>query len=242
MLLAIGWVFYGAHIPAAPRPPSSVTVIVGALSFCCLGYALGVGHPQRGRGAAHHPGGDPPALLHLRACSCPSDQLPAWLVDIADVFPVRHLAAALLVAYNPHTTGAGFAGWDLLIVAGVGCLRARGRAAPVQLAAARSLTRRRPDPDHRRKIMATEVQTQTGRLHHPRDSGGEPANSRRVDSPSSSTPCSGTSPGAAHFSARNAEPRSRPTKPCTASVGAPMRVRPVAAPAPSGSTGGVTTL
>jgi ABC-2 type transport system permease protein len=42
--------------------------------------------------------------------------LPHWLVDIADVFPVRHLAAALLAAYNPHTSGAGFAGWDLLIV------------------------------------------------------------------------------------------------------------------------------
>ena len=33
------------------------------------------------------------------------------------MFPVRHLAAALLTAYNPHTTGAGFAGTDLLVVA-----------------------------------------------------------------------------------------------------------------------------
>jgi hypothetical protein len=35
---------------------------------------------------------------------------------------VRHLATAPLTAYNPHTTGAGFAGTDLLIVAlwGVG--------------------------------------------------------------------------------------------------------------------------
>ena len=50
--------------------------------------------------------------------------LPRWLVDVADVFPVRHLAAALLTAYNPHTTGAGFAWADLLIVAlwGIGGL------------------------------------------------------------------------------------------------------------------------
>jgi ABC-2 type transport system permease protein len=46
--------------------------------------------------------------------------LPRWLVDVAGVFPVRHLAAALLTAYNPHTTGAGFAGTDLLIVAAWG--------------------------------------------------------------------------------------------------------------------------
>jgi len=40
------------------------------------------------------------------------------------VFPVRHLASALLTAYNPYTTGLGFAGKDLLIVAawGVGGL------------------------------------------------------------------------------------------------------------------------
>ncbi len=50
--------------------------------------------------------------------------LPHWLVDVANVFPVRHLAAALLTAYNPHTAGAGFAGWDLLVVAlwGIGGL------------------------------------------------------------------------------------------------------------------------
>ena len=46
--------------------------------------------------------------------------LPHWLADIGEVFPVRHLANALLVAYNPHTTGLGFAGLDLLIVAAWG--------------------------------------------------------------------------------------------------------------------------
>ena len=35
--------------------------------------------------------------------------LPHWIVDVAAIFPVRHLAAALLTAYNPHTHGAGLA-------------------------------------------------------------------------------------------------------------------------------------
>jgi ABC-2 type transport system permease protein len=39
---------------------------------------------------------------------------------VGEIFPVRHLANALLVAYNPHTTGLGFAGPDLLIVAAWG--------------------------------------------------------------------------------------------------------------------------
>ena len=65
--------------------------------------------------------------------------LPHWLVEVADVFPVRHLAAALLTAYNPHTTGAGFAGADLLILAlwGLGGLVVA--LSPVQLAAARAV-------------------------------------------------------------------------------------------------------
>jgi ABC-2 type transport system permease protein len=43
--------------------------------------------------------------------------MPRWLADAGEIFPVRHLANALLVADNPHTTGLGFAGLDLLIVA-----------------------------------------------------------------------------------------------------------------------------
>jgi ABC-2 type transport system permease protein len=46
--------------------------------------------------------------------------LPHWLADVGAIFPVRHLANALLIAYNPHTTGLGFAGVDLLIVAAWG--------------------------------------------------------------------------------------------------------------------------
>jgi len=47
-------------------------------------------------------------------------QLPKWLVNVAGIFPVRHLAAALLKAYNPYTRGSGFAWVDLLIVAAWG--------------------------------------------------------------------------------------------------------------------------
>jgi ABC-2 type transport system permease protein len=46
--------------------------------------------------------------------------LPHWLADMGEIFPVRHLANALLVAYDPHTTGLGFAGLHLLIVAAWG--------------------------------------------------------------------------------------------------------------------------
>jgi ABC-2 type transport system permease protein len=119
VLLGVGWAAYGAHIPARTAPALALTVVVGAVSFCCLGYALA--SVIRDQDAAQ------PVtqavmlpLYFISGVFVAVSTLPAWLLKIASVFPVRHLAAALLVAYNPHTHGAGLAGTDLLIVAAWG--------------------------------------------------------------------------------------------------------------------------
>jgi ABC-2 type transport system permease protein len=116
LLLAIGWLSYRATVPGRTAPALAVTVIVGALAFCCLGFALA--SVIRNSDAAQ------PAtqatmlpLYFISGVFIAVSSLPRWLVDVAGVFPVRHLAAALLTAYNPHTAGAGFAGTDLLVVA-----------------------------------------------------------------------------------------------------------------------------
>ena len=119
VLLGIGWAAYGAHVPGRTAFALVVTVVIGAASFCCMGYAL-------------------TSLIHDEDAALPTTQalllplyfisgvfvavaiLPPWLADVGAIFPVRHLADALLVAYNPHTTGLGFAGLDLLIVAAWG--------------------------------------------------------------------------------------------------------------------------
>jgi ABC-2 type transport system permease protein len=119
ILLGIGWAAYGARVPGRTAAALAVTIVVGAASFCCLGYALS-------------------SLIRNQEAAVPTTQavllplyfisgvfvavsiLPHWLVDVADVFPVRHLANALLTAYNPHTSGLGFSGRDLLIVAAWG--------------------------------------------------------------------------------------------------------------------------
>ena len=97
----------------------TVTVVTGAASFCCLGYALT--SFIRNEDAAL------PAtqalllpLYFISGVFVAVTVLPHWLADAGEIFPVRHLANALLVAYNPHMTGLGFAGLDLLIVAAWG--------------------------------------------------------------------------------------------------------------------------
>ena len=119
LLLGIGWAGYRAHVPARTAPALVVTVMIGAAAFCCLGYALA--SLIRSEDAAQ------PItqavmlpLYFISGVFVTVSSLPRWLVDVAGIFPVRHLAAALLVAYNPHTTGAGFAVKDLLIVAAWG--------------------------------------------------------------------------------------------------------------------------
>lgn len=119
VLLAIGWAAYGAHLPARTAPALIVTVVVGTLAFCCLGYALA--SLIRNEDAAQ------PItqavmlpLYFISGVFVAVTVLPSWLVNVANVFPVRHLADALLVAYNPHTSGSGFAAGDLLVVAAWG--------------------------------------------------------------------------------------------------------------------------
>jgi ABC-2 type transport system permease protein len=115
VLLVIGWAAYGATIPARTAPALAVTVAVGATSFCCLGYALAsVIHDQDAAQPVTQAIMLP--LYFISGVFVAVSRLPGWLVDVADVFPVRHLASALLAAYNPHTHGAGLAGTDLLIV------------------------------------------------------------------------------------------------------------------------------
>lgn len=115
-LLIIGWAAYRAHVPARTAPALVVTVVVGAVVFCCLGYALA--SLIRNEDAAQPM--TQAVMLPLYFISgvfVAASALPRWLIDVSDAFPVRHLAAALLIAYNPHTRGDGFSGVDLLILA-----------------------------------------------------------------------------------------------------------------------------
>lgn len=119
VLLAIGWAAYHAQVPARTVAALALTIIIGAFAFCCLGFALAA--VVRDQDAAQ------PVtqavllpLFFISGVFVPTSSLPRWLLNVADVFPVRHLATALLTAYNPHTHGNGLAATDLVIVAAWG--------------------------------------------------------------------------------------------------------------------------
>ncbi len=112
VMLGIGWAAYGASIPGHTAPAFVLDLIVGAAAFCCLGFAAAtlisnVDAVQPVVWATILP------LSFISGIFIPVSELPAWLARIGYVFPVHPLTAALLEAYNPHTTGSGL-NWGYL--------------------------------------------------------------------------------------------------------------------------------
>jgi len=119
VLLLIGWAAYGATIPGRTAPAFVLDIVVGAIVFCGLGFAVAslIGSVDSAQ---------PVVLVTMLPLSFISgvfiaaSELPTWLADIGKVFPVQPLAAALLAAYNPHTTGSGLRWGDLAVLAAWG--------------------------------------------------------------------------------------------------------------------------
>ena len=119
VLLGIGWAAYGAHVPGRTALALAVTVVIGAASFCCLGYAL-TSIVRNEDAAVPTTTAITLPLYFISGVFVPISGLPHWLSDVGEAFPIRHLASALLTAYSPYTKGLGFDGQDLLIVAAWG--------------------------------------------------------------------------------------------------------------------------
>jgi ABC-2 type transport system permease protein len=69
-------------------------------------------------------------LYFISGVFIPNVNLPAWLQDVAEVFPVQHLAAGLHHAFDPATHGTGIVWSDvgvLALWAGVGLVVALTR-------------------------------------------------------------------------------------------------------------------
>jgi len=121
VLLGIGWLFFGASIPLHTAPAFVLDVVVGAAVFCCLGFAVAtmVTNVESAQPVGL---GIVLTLCFVSGVFIPIMELPRWLVDAGEFFPVRALAGSLLAAYNPHTAGSGVDWTYLGILAGWGAL------------------------------------------------------------------------------------------------------------------------
>ncbi len=121
VLALVGWLAYGVDVPGRTLPAVLVTVAVGAASLCCVGYAFST-LVRTEESATPILQATILPLYFISGVFFPEDTVPRWLLGIADVFPIRHLAKALLDAYDPATKGSGFAPGHLAVLVAWGAL------------------------------------------------------------------------------------------------------------------------
>jgi ABC-2 type transport system permease protein len=112
VLLLIGRFGYGVKLPTSTIPGVVLTAVVGAVSFCCLGYALTTVVKNEDAAQPMVQAIMLP-LYFISGIFIPNVNLPTWLRDVAQAFPVQHLADGLHHAFDPATTGAGIVWSDI---------------------------------------------------------------------------------------------------------------------------------
>jgi ABC-2 type transport system permease protein len=116
VMLVLGAALYGVDVRAEAIPAILITVLLGAATFAALGIACVQIIPN----AEAAPVVANVLILPLTFISgvwYPMNDAPHWLVEVAKLFPIEHLAHALQTAVDPLNHGSAFAGNDLLALA-----------------------------------------------------------------------------------------------------------------------------
>jgi ABC-2 type transport system permease protein len=116
VLLLIGHFAYGVELPTQTLLAVALTVVIGSIAFCCLGYALSTAINSEDSAQPTVQAIMLP-LYFISGVFIPNINLPTWLQDAAKIFPVQHLASGLHHALAPTTTGSGIAWSDLGVLA-----------------------------------------------------------------------------------------------------------------------------
>jgi ABC-2 type transport system permease protein len=116
LMMGIGAIFFGATIPTHTLPAVAVSATLGAITFCTVGYAV-VTFINASDAAQPVVQLILLPLYFISGVFVPQSQIPSWLSNVAGFFPVKHLSNALVTAYDPNTSGAGFSANDLLVLA-----------------------------------------------------------------------------------------------------------------------------
>jgi ABC-2 type transport system permease protein len=116
LLFAVAVPALDVHIYPRLLPAAVVTLVLGAATLSALGLA--VASLVRDADQAQ-----PVAQLTFLPLSFisgiwyPLSGAPDWLVHLANFFPLAHLVDAFDACFQPQTTGAGFSGSDLAVLA-----------------------------------------------------------------------------------------------------------------------------
>ncbi len=108
VLLAIGRLAYGASTPLAGLLPLAVSVVIGSLTFCSIGFAMS-GFIRSVQSAQPVVMGTMLPLFFISGVFIPWVQIPHTLQQVATLFPVRYLSVMIL---SPLVSNGGRGAWN----------------------------------------------------------------------------------------------------------------------------------
>jgi ABC-2 type transport system permease protein len=116
LLFAVTIPVFGVEIQARTLPAAIVTLLLGAACLASLGIAVASLVKSADQAM-------PVAQLTFLPISFisgiwfPLDGAPGWLVTVSHIFPLSHIVNAFGSCFVPGTTGSGFRGGDLTVIA-----------------------------------------------------------------------------------------------------------------------------
>jgi ABC-2 type transport system permease protein len=107
---------FGMHIYWKLVPAALVTLLLGAAAITSIALTVScfVDRPETAQpiaGITLFP------LLFVSGVFYPLETAPDWLQKVAHFFPLSHLAQGFEECFSPHTTGVGFSGKHLAVLA-----------------------------------------------------------------------------------------------------------------------------
>jgi ABC-2 type transport system permease protein len=110
---------FGVEIRPELLPAAVVTIALGGAAFTALGFAV-ASFVRRADSAPIVANLTLFPLLFVSGVFYSTEGAPDWVRRIADVFPLSHVVQAFTACFSPYTTGSGFSGRDLLVIAAWG--------------------------------------------------------------------------------------------------------------------------
>ena len=116
LLLVIARLGYGIGFSIGALGAVACAVVVGTVTFACLGYAVAgmIGSPDAAQPIVQ---ATTLPLFFISGVWIPTNNLPHALRTAGEIFPIEHLAAALHLASVRGSFTAAFAPKDLLVLA-----------------------------------------------------------------------------------------------------------------------------
>jgi len=116
LMFAVAVAFFGVHIYAGLLPAAIVTLVVGGFALAAMGMFVST-FVKKADSAPAVANITMFPIMFLSGIFFPTVGFPSWLKTLVDIFPVSHIVHAFEGCFSPFTTGSGFDGSALAVLA-----------------------------------------------------------------------------------------------------------------------------